>query len=239
MATLYHWDLPLQLQQRYGGWVDRRTAYAFAEFAEHVAERLGDRISKWMTINEPWSIAVLGYVLGEHPPHLRDWRQALQVAHHLLLAHGLAIPRIRRHSQPDTAIGIALNLSPVYAADQREETLQAVRVADLWHNRWLLDPIFFGAYPREMALEVTSPCHVQADDMATIAAPVDFVGLSYYSRLVVRPSLDESRDPFQGFEQVVPVPEATYSQMGGKSLPTGFTIYSCDYIGITIRRQSS
>ena len=221
MATLYHWDLPFQLQQRYGGWVDRRTAYAFAEFAEHVAKRLGDRISKWMTINEPWSIAVLGYALGEHPPHVRDWRQALQVAHHLLLAHGLAIPRIRRHSRPDTAIGISLNLSPVYAADQREETAQAVRDADLWQNRWLLDPIFFGTYPREMAPGGASPCHIEPDDMATIAAPLDFVGLSYYSRLVVRPPLEESRGPFQGYEQVIPVPEATYSQMGWEIFANG------------------
>ena len=221
MATLYHWDLPLPLQQQYGGWVDRRTAYAFAEFAEHVARRLGDRISKWMTINEPWSIAVLGYVLGEHPPYQRDWTQALQVAHHLLLAHGLAIPRIRGHSRPDTAIGISLNLSPVYAADQRDETLRAVRAADLWHNRWLLDPIFLGAYPDDMALEGVTPCRSQPGDMATIAAPFDFLGISYYSRLLVRAPLGEATGPFRGYEQVAPVPEATYSQMGWEIFASG------------------
>jgi beta-glucosidase len=221
MATLYHWDLPLQLQQRYGGWLDRRAAYAFAEFAEHVAGRLGDRIAKWMTINEPWSIAVLGYGLGEHPPHARDWGKALQVAHHLLLAHGLAIPRIRRHSQPDAAVGISLNLSPVYAADQREETLRAVRAADVWHNRWFLDPIFLGLYPAEMAPDGVPPCRSEPDDLATIAAPVDFVGISYYSRMVVRPPRDEADGPFQGYEQVIPVPEATYSQMGWEIFASG------------------
>ena len=221
LATLYHWDLPLRLQQRYGGRVDRRVAYAFADFAEHVSRRLGDRVSKWMTINEPWSIAILGYVLGEHPPHLRDWKQALQVAHHLLLAHGLAIPRLRRYSRPGTEVGISLNVSPVYAADQRVETLRAVHAADLWHNRWLLDPVFFGAYPSELAPDGVTACSSQPDDMTTIAAPLDFVGISYYSRLVVRPPLEETTGIFPGYEQVVPVPEATYSQMSWEIFANG------------------
>jgi len=221
LATLYHWDLPLRLEQRYGGWLNRRAAYAFADFAEQVSRRLGDRVSKWMTINEPWSIAVLGYVLGEHPPHRRECNQALQVAHHLLLAHGLAIPRIRRYSQPGAAVGISLNLAPVYAADQREETVRAAHAADLWHNRWLLDPLFRGGYPSELTPDGVPLWSGQPDDLATIAAPLDFVGISYYSRLVVRPSLEEAGGPFQGYQQVVPVPEATYSQMGWEIFANG------------------
>jgi beta-glucosidase len=221
LATLYHWDLPLSLQQRYGGWVDRRAAYAFADFAEHVSRRLGDRVSKWMTVNEPWSIAVLGYVRGEHPPYVQDWKQALQVAHHLLLAHGLAVPRLRRYSRPDTEVGISLNVSPVYPADRRVETSRAVHAADLWHNRWLLDPIFFGVYPKELESDAVPVCGSQPEDLATIAAPLDFVGISYYSRLVVRPPLEETRGPFQGYEQVIPVPEASYSQMGWEIFANG------------------
>jgi len=223
LVTLYHWDLPLALQQRYGGWLDRRTAYAFAEYAEHVARRLGDRVAWWMTVNEPWSIAVHSYVKGKHPPLQCDNAQALQAAHHLLLAHGLAVPRIRQHSQPGAAIGISLNLSPVYPADQREATLQAARNADLWHNRWLLDPLFHGAYPAEMQQAGTMPGVIELGDMPTIAAPLDFVGISYYSRLVVRPAPGNLTGPLTGYEQVIPVPEASYSQMGWEIFAEGLS----------------
>lgn len=224
LVTLYHWDLPLQLQLRYGGWLDRRTAYAFADFAERVARRLGDRVANWTTINEPWSIAVLGYLRGEHPPYQRDWRQTLQVAHHLLLAHGLAVPRLRQYSRPGAAVGVSLNLSPVYAADQREETARAAHAADLWHNRWLLDPLFLGAYPQELTPHGAPLYRSQPGDLATIATPIDFVGVSYYFRLLVRPpsqEQEEASDPFQGYEPVVPAPEATYSQMGWEIFADG------------------
>jgi beta-glucosidase len=221
LVTLYHWDLPLRLQLRSGGWIDRRTAYAFADFTEHVARRLGDRVSNWTTINEPWAVAILGYLRGEHPPYVQDGKQALQVAHHLLLAHGLAVPRLRQYSRLGAAVGISLNLAPVYAADQRDETLRAVHAADLWHNRWLLDPLFRGAYPGELTTQGVALVRSEPDDMATIATPLDFVGVSYYSRLLVRPSNEEASGPFQGYESVVPVPEATYSQMGWEIFANG------------------
>jgi beta-glucosidase len=223
LATLYHWDLPLALQQRYGGWLDRRTAYAFADYAALVARRLGDRIRWWMTLNEPWSIVVLGYLRGEHPPYRTDPVQALQAAHHLLVAHGLAVPRLRAICAPGTAIGISLNLSPIYPADQREATQRAAQHADLWHNCWLLDPLFRGAYPAEMAQQGAVSQAIASDDMACIATPLDFVGISYYSRLVVRPSARAADGPLTGFEQVVPVPEASYSQMGWEIYAAGLS----------------
>lgn len=221
MATLYHWDLPLALQERYGGWLDRRTAYAFAEYADVVARRLGDRIRWWMTINEPWSIVVLGYLRGIHPPFRTDPAQALQAAHHLLVAHGLAVPRLREMSAPGTQIGISLNLSPVYPADQREATQRAAQEADLWQNRWLLDPLFRGAYPAAMQQGGALPHAIAPDDMATIATPLDYVGISYYSRAVVRSTAHAAAGPLTGFEQVVPVPEASYSQMGWEIYAAG------------------
>jgi len=219
-ATLYHWDLPLALQDRYGGWLHRRTAYAFADFAEQVARRLGDRVSYWMTLNEPWSVAVQSYVLGRHPPFHQDIAHALQVAHHLLLAHGLAAPRLRQASGPTAKIGIALNLTPVYPADPRPATRQAVQQADLWYNRWLLDPLFTGRYSDAVQRQLASLAVVEAHDMDAIATPLDFLGVNYYSRLVVQPG-GEMAGPLTGYSQVAPVPEASYSQMGWETFATG------------------
>jgi beta-glucosidase len=222
MVTLYHWDLPLALQQRYGGWLDRRTALAFAEFAEAVARRLGDRVPWWATLNEPWTVTVFGYLLGKHPPHQQDAAQALQVAHHLLLAHGLALPRIRQWGTPEASVGIALNLMPVYPADQREATQGAAHAADLWYNRWFLDPLFRGAYPEAIQRELDARAiAVTPDDLRAIAAPLDFLGVNYYSRLVVRPATTVATGPLTGYSQVVPVPEASYSRMGWETFATG------------------
>src|SRR5579864_8487266 len=141
LATLYHWDLPVALQDR-GGWLARDTAYAFAEYAEMVARRLGDRVQWWLTQNEPWCSAYLGYALGIHAPGLRDKQLAINAGHHALLAHGLAVPRLRAQSQDKSQVGIALDFYPVYAADERPETLLAVKHADTFRNRWFLDPVF-------------------------------------------------------------------------------------------------
>ena len=122
VATLYHWDLPMPLYER-GGWRNRETALAFAEYADVVAHELGDRVHWWITHNEPWCRAYLGYVSAEHAPGIRgDMQAAVDVGHHLLLSHGLAIPRIRAHA-PAARVGIALNLFPVFANDQRPETI--------------------------------------------------------------------------------------------------------------------
>src|SRR5579872_934918 len=128
-VTLYHWDLPLPLHEQ-GGWLNRQTAYAFADYAEIVARRLGDRVEWWITQNEPWVAAFLGYGIGIHAPGLQDTHAAVVAGHHLLLSHGLAVPRLRAQLRPTAQVGITLNLYPVYAADDRPETAEALQRAD-------------------------------------------------------------------------------------------------------------
>ncbi len=129
IATLYHWDLPLALYSR-GGWRARDTAYAFADYAEVLARALGDRVQWWLTQNEPWCSAYLGYVEGNHAPGIRgDVQAAVDVGHHLLLSHGLAVPRIRSHVAAGARVGLALNLFPIFAAGGESDTVRAVERA--------------------------------------------------------------------------------------------------------------
>ena len=217
VVTLYHWDLPLPLHEQ-GGWLNRQTAYAFADYAEIVAGRLGDRVDWWITQNEPWVAAFLGYGVGVHAPGIRDVHSAVVAGHHLLLSHGLAVPRLRAQTRPTAQVGITLNLYPVYAANDRPETAQAVQRADDFMNRWFLDPIFHGCYPSQLFadLGVVEP-PVGERDMAVIAAPTDFLGVNYYSRRVVRALPPGSAcgiwNP-SGYEEVNSIPGATYTQMG-------------------------
>src|ERR1700694_3847418 len=146
LATLYHWDLPVALQER-GGWLARDTAYAFADYASVVARRLGDRVQWWLTHNEPWCSAYLGYAQGIHAPGLRDKQLAVNAGHHILLSHGLAVPRMRAHLSSQAQVGIALDFYPTYAADGQPASLLAVKHADTFRNRWFLDPLFLGCYP--------------------------------------------------------------------------------------------
>src|SRR5690348_13514797 len=125
LVTLYHWDLPQALYEK-GGWLTRETARAFADYAGIVARRLGDRVSHWITLNEPWCAAYWGYGMGTHAPGIADMQSAVIAAHNLLLAHGLAAPRIRAEAPLQAHIGTTLNLTPVFAADDRAETLQGV-----------------------------------------------------------------------------------------------------------------
>jgi beta-glucosidase len=185
MATLYHWDLPLALHNK-GGWLNRDTAYAFADYAETVARRLGDRVSWWLTHNEPWCAAYLGYGSGVHAPGMEDMPSAFVAAHHLLLSHGLAMPRLRALTPPGAQLGLALNLNPVYASDNRPETLRVVAEVDDFNNRWFLDPIFRGTYPEALFAQFNAPPPpIQDGDMALIATPIDYLGVNYYSRAMI------------------------------------------------------
>ncbi|HEX9038587.1 MAG TPA: GH1 family beta-glucosidase [Ktedonobacterales bacterium] len=219
VATLYHWDLPLPLYEA-GGWRARETAQAFADYAEVMARALGDRVSWWVTQNEPWCTAYLGYVTGEHAPGARDERQlAVDVAHHLLLSHGLALPRIRA-SAPGARVGAALNLFPIFAGDERPETLRAVARADRFHNRWFLDPLYRGEYPAELFRDLgAQPPPIQEGDMALISAPADFLGVNYYNRWMVR--ADGSP---RGMEYVYSQPGAAVTDMGWEIYPHGLDI---------------
>ncbi len=229
LATLYHWDLPMALQER-GGWLNRDTAYAFADYASVVAHRLGDRIAWWLTHNEPWCSAYLGYALGIHAPGLRDKQLAVNVGHHILLSHGLAVPRLREHLSPEAQVGIAIDFYPVYAADTRPETLLAVKQADTFRNRWFLDPVFRGHYPEDLFANLgVAPPPIQEGDFALISTPIDFLGVNYYSRMLVRSHTDTATSTTDvantisadGYEAVEHIPGAGYTEMGWEIFPDG------------------
>jgi beta-glucosidase len=220
-ATLYHWDLPLALQDE-GGWLNRDTAYAFADYVEVVLKRLGDRVAAWITHNEPWCTAYLGYGVGAHAPGIRDKQAAVNAAHHVLLSHGLAVPRIRAHKAPAAQVGITLNFTPVYPADDRSETIRDVARADAFTNRWFLDPIARGSYPDQFFAELgTAPPPIQEGDLAIIAVPIDFLGVNNYSRSIVRG--EAVPPPADECTRVAPVPSACYTEMAWEICPQSFT----------------
>jgi beta-glucosidase len=214
--TLYHWDLPQALQDA-GGWPARATAEAFAEYADHVSRRLGDRVKYWMTLNEPFVSAVLGYLRGDHAPGHTDLDESLATAHHLLLAHGWAVPLIRTNS-PQAQVGIVLNLGVQAPASSSRADRSAARIADGQLNRWYLDPLVGRHYPADMVRHYGRPMDfVQADDMATIAVPLDFLGVNYYSRNIVRS--DQVPESENAPREVFPNDEHT--EMGWEVHPPG------------------
>ncbi len=207
-VTLYHWDLPQALQDR-GGWNMRETAKAFADFARVVGQRLGDRVSHWITLNEPFVAAVAGYLSGEHAPGLKSVRATVRAAHHLLLAHGYAVETLRAVLPSSAKVGITLNLSPVHPASEAERDRRAASRYDVLLTRMALDPLFRGRYPKGLPFFLRLLLPVQQDDLEHIAAPLDFLGINYYSRDVIR------HDPAFPFVKASPVrPEGReYSQM--------------------------
>ncbi len=215
MATLYHWDLPLELHKK-GGWMARETAYAFADYAALMARRLGDRVHLWQTHNEPWCVAFLGYGIGMHAPGIKDMAQVATVGHHLLLAHGLALPRMRAHLPSGAQIGITLNLTPAYAVDEQRVTLEAVARSERV-NRWFADPLFRGVYPDGLFADLgTHLPPIQAGDMELISAPLDFLGVNNYTRVLFQGSDDGSQSVV-----VDPIPGALYTDMHWEVYPQG------------------
>ena len=182
VATLYHWDLPQELQEA-GGWAARDTTERFAEYAGHMARELGDVVGTWITHNEPWVVTFLGHAYGSMAPGVRDWATALRVAHHLLLSHGLAVDRLRA-ALPEAQVGITLNLAPMRPASDAPEDVAAARRADAHQNRWFLDPVLRGRYPEDLvehyAAHVGPLDAVRDGDLAVIARSVDFLGVNYY-----------------------------------------------------------
>jgi len=193
--TLFHWDLPQALQDR-GGWGARETIDAFVGYADVVSRRLGDRVPMWITHNEPSVVAVDGHVVGEHAPGLRDPALGLQVAHHLLVSHGQAVPVIRANA-PSAEVGITINVWPQRAATDAPEDVAAAERQYAGEAGWYLDPLYGKGYPADIwALyeERGVAPTVLAGDLAAIATPTDFLGLNYYSRSTVR--ADPSEEPF-------------------------------------------
>ncbi len=214
--TLYHWDLPQALQDR-GGWGVRETAEAFAAYADVVSEALADRVALWITHNEPSVVAMEGHVGGEHAPGLTDPTLGVQVAHHLLLSHGLAVPALRANGARD--VGITLTIWPVAPASDAREDLAAAERAWLQEARWYLDPLYRATYPQELL--ATYERHglaprVEEGDLATIAAPIDFLGLNYYSRNVVRADPTEEPLRFSGVRE-----EGEYTETDWLVYPDG------------------
>lgn len=186
-VTLYHWDLPQALQDG-GGWAHRDTAHHFADYSSAVQKELGDRIHGWTTLNEPFCSAFYGYASGVQAPGITDPIQALAAGHHLMLGHGLAVQRIRE-ADPDAQIGITLNLSPTVAATPSAADQAAARRIDARKNRFFLDPLFTGTYPADMMEEVQPlgfDRFIQDGDLSLIHQPLDFLGVNYYRRFVVR-----------------------------------------------------
>ncbi|MBA2287256.1 MAG: beta-glucosidase [Ktedonobacteraceae bacterium] len=218
-ATLYHWDLPATLHHE-GGWLNRATAYAFAEYADIVSKRLGDRVAGWITLNEPWCSAYLGYGVGVHAPGTQDRQAAIDAGHHLLLAHGLAVPRIRANISSRSQVGITLNFTAIYPADDRPETRRDQALADAFTNGWFLDPLVRGAYPDGLFthMGLTQP-PVQEGDLAIIATPIDFLGVNNYFRQLVRGA---AKQPLADqCESVSPVPGACYTDTSWEIYPHG------------------
>ncbi len=183
--TLYHWDLPQALQDE-GGWPARKVVDAFAEYADVVSRALGDRVEKWITLNEPWVSAFVGYRDGRHAPGHTDLAEALAASHHLLLAHGKAVPVIRSNCS-DADIGITLNLSPQEPASPSAADRKESAWVDGYLNRWFLDPLVGRGYPMDITTGFGNPMEcVKAGDLDLIAVPVDFLGVNYYARGIAR-----------------------------------------------------
>jgi beta-glucosidase len=222
-VTLYHWDLPQALQDK-GGWPARDTAEAFVEYADVMSRHLGDRARHWITHNEPWVVAFVGHALGAHPPAWQDWPVAFQVAHHLLLSHGWAVPVIRRNS-PGAEVGISLNLTHVEPATSRPADLNAARRLDGHVNRWFLDPLFGRGYPADMVadhvaqgrLPASGLESVQNGDLDVIAIPIAFLGINYYTRAWVQAPEDEADLP--SIDSFTPGSERT--EIGWEIYPEG------------------
>jgi len=205
--TLYHWDLPQALHDA-GGWPNRDTARHFAEYARVVADRLGDRVTKWVTHNEPSVVSLLGYFTGEYAPGEIDPMGTFQTAHNLFLSHGLAMQALRAAAKKPAEVGIVLHLRPVHPATNSDLDKAAAWRYDGVINRFFLDPVFFGKYPEDTwkLLEIIMP-KIEDGDMQTISAPIDFLGVNYYTRFVMR------HDPDTMLIQAVEAPpsESEYS----------------------------
>jgi len=187
-VTLFHWDLPAALDDR-GGWLNRDSAHWFAEYAQTLFKALDDRVPQWTTLNEPWVVVDGGYLRGALAPGHRNLYEAPIAAHNLMRASGAGIQAYRAHGRH--AIGVVFNIEPKYPASDSADDLAATRRADAYMNLQFADPALLGSYPAEL-VEVYGDAwpDFPADDFRLTKQPVDFVGLNYYTRAVVRHDAD-------------------------------------------------
>ncbi|MEU8004636.1 GH1 family beta-glucosidase [Catellatospora sp. NPDC049111] len=220
-ATLYHWDLPQELEDR-GGWPARDTALRFADYAAVVAARLGDRVKLWCTLNEPWCSAFLGYGAGFHAPGRKNPADALLATHHLLLGHGLAVQALRA-AVPTAQVSIALNQGAVRSLTDSAGDRDAARRIDGLLNRIYLDPIMTGAYPADVMADtaaVSDWSFVREGDLAVISAPIDALGVNYYAPDLVSAAATPHEEP-----SVYPASQdITFHQTPGPRTEMGWTV---------------
>jgi len=227
-VTLYHWDLPQALQEE-GGWAARRVVDAFAEYTDIVTRALGDRVKNWITFNEPWVSAFVGYQDGYHAPGLTDQNAAVAAAHHLLLSHGRAVPVIRANSQ-NAYVGITLNLTPQVPASPSIPDRRLATWIDGYINRYFLDPLVGRGYPADIAAVYGKSMDVvEPGDLDEIAVPIDFLGVNYYTRNITRDDSVEANLPvtIQPGDEITEMdwevyPQGLYNILGRLHFDYGF-----------------
>jgi beta-glucosidase len=224
-ATLFHWDLPQALEDQ-GGWTSRDTALRFGEYAGIVAEGLAGEVGTWITLNEPWVAAWLGYGTGQHAPGRTDVREALSAAHHLLLAHGFAVDALR--ASGSTNVGITLDILPIVPASESPRDEEAAHLADAHRNRFFLEAVLGPGYPAELVARFASSVDLRFvldGDASIIARPIDFLGLNYYRREVASSASPSgiAAEPLPGLERVwtYPPPGVPATSMGWGIEPDG------------------
>jgi beta-glucosidase len=226
--TLYHWEMPSALADQ-GGWTNRDTCHRFADFAETITRRLGDRVAAIATVNEPWCVAWLSHFMGIHAPGLRDIRAAARAMHHILLAHGLALERLRGLGQPN--LGIVLNFDYAQPATDKPEDIKAAARWDGIINRWFIEGITRQTYP-EIVLEGLAPHMPRAceDDMPLIGQKLDWLGVNYYTRHL---NAHAEGTPWPHLRDVAG--DLPKTQMGWEIYPEGLhhflTRMAWDYVG--------
>ncbi|WP_199524608.1 GH1 family beta-glucosidase [Pseudoalteromonas sp. bablab_jr011] len=181
-VTLYHWDLPQHLEDK-GGWLNRETAFEFERYVDLISKAFGNKVYSYATLNEPFCSSYLGYEIGVHAPGIKGREFGRKAAHHLLLAHGLAMKVLNKNS-PHALNGIVLNFTPCYPVTQSDADLAATAFADDYINQWYMKPVMTGAYPDiiEQLPEAHKP-DILPGDMETIVQPLDFLGVNFYTRL--------------------------------------------------------
>ncbi|MFO7850585.1 MAG: GH1 family beta-glucosidase [Spirochaetia bacterium] len=225
-VTMFHWDLPQELQDRFGGFSSPEITDVFADYAELLVRRLGDRVKDWITLNEPWVFSVLGHLLGVHAPGKKNYRAAFRTAHYQLVAHGKAVQRIRS-IDPESRAGITLNLMPVYPETDKPKDRKAADMADQFLNRLFLDPLFKGEYPEELWKKIAlfRP-KVSEGEMELIGEKIDFLGVNTYTREWARHSLTKpplffNMTGMQGAERDYVKDGVQYTSMGWEVFPEG------------------
>ncbi len=204
VVTLNHWDLPQTLEDKYGGWRGRETAYAFERYAEIMGKSLGDRVAIWSTHNEPWNNSFAGYGHGVFAPGVKNHEDALKAAHHLNLAHGLGVQALRRTiTKRDAKISIVLNIFRV--EPETPEDADAARLFDTVANQVFTGPVLDGAYPTDLkayTAAFTDWHFIQEGDEDTCHQPIDLLGVNYYEIMHIRrrPDYDPANEAMGGTE---------------------------------------